>query len=108
MNDLFPINSDKIMEADRQESKAVAKLFPKKQADKEPIKSENQAKTEEKKACVVECVPGLFKMVNDRGEFFITPDNEPHVFAVTASRWSRCSSSLRAVSMLSLLPVKAA
>ena len=82
MSDLFPLNTKQIMEADRLESKAVAKLFPKKQAEQEPVKSAGSAKTEEKIECAVECTPALYKMSSDQCEFFITPDQESHATIV--------------------------
>ena len=78
MNDLFLPDSETLEEADRLEAEAAAKLFPKEQVVQEPAKPKCQTKSDEKKACAFECTPALFKMVNDRGEFFITPDNEPH------------------------------
>jgi len=79
MNDLFLPDSETLEEADRLEAEAAAKLFPKKQAVKEPAKSAGSAKTEEKKRCEAEPAPNLYSMISEPCEFFTTPDQEPHV-----------------------------
>ncbi|MFC1818961.1 hypothetical protein ACFL0B_07710 [Thermodesulfobacteriota bacterium] len=78
MNDLFPVNSDQIMKADRLESKAVAKMFEKKPETQEFSASTPKNKPDEKKISTAEQVQGLFDMTNDRCEFFNTPDHEPY------------------------------
>ena len=78
MNELFPVNSDQIMKADRLESEAVAKMFEKKPEAQKFSASTPKNKPAEKKIITAEQVQGLFDMTNDRCEFFSTPNHETY------------------------------
>lgn len=77
MRDMSLVKSDQIMIADRIETEAGAKMFRNDQATRTPAAPESQEK-QGKEEPAPSPSHGLFSMVNERCEFFSTPDHEPH------------------------------